>query len=35
MRDVYVLIAIMILCAVFLIGGALAGFISLAILLSR
>jgi hypothetical protein len=35
MRDVYVVLAILTFCAVFVIGGALAGFISLAILLSR
>jgi hypothetical protein len=35
MRDLYVVIAILILCAAFLIGGSLAGFISLAILLSH
>jgi hypothetical protein len=35
MRDLYVVIGTLILCAVFLIGGSLAGFISLAILLSR
>jgi hypothetical protein len=35
MRDLHVVIAILILFAVFLIGGSLAGFISLAILLSH
>jgi hypothetical protein len=34
-RDLYMFIALVILCAVFVIGGSLAGFISLAILLLR
>jgi hypothetical protein len=34
-RDLYVFIALVVGCALFVIGGSLAGFISLAILLLR